>query len=196
MRKILIVTGNAGKAREFSSLLGPGWRVRTLNDLPEIPVIEECGATFEENARIKVRSVQPEGGELVMADDSGLEVDALGGAPGVRSARYAGRQGDDAANNRKLLEALAGLPQEQRGAQFRCVLALRLEDGTVRCFEGICRGRITIEPRGKGGFGYDPLFMPEGMERTMAELGAEEKNRLSHRGRAWRAALDYLANGS
>jgi len=189
---LLIATANAGKAREFQEMLGKEWAVRTLRDLKEVPEIVEDGATFEENALKKARALAGWGGGPVLADDSGLEVDVLGGAPGVHSARYAGRHGDDAGNNRKLLAALQGVPEAERGAQFRCMLALRLPGGEERCFAGVCRGRILEAARGEGGFGYDPLFLPDGMERSMAELTAEEKHAISHRGRALRAAAAWL----
>jgi XTP/dITP diphosphohydrolase len=193
MPSILIATSNPGKAREFQEMLGLAWEVRTLKDLPEVPEIVEDGATFEANAQKKARALADCWDGLVMADDSGLEVDALGGAPGVHSARYAGRQGDDAANNLKLLAALAGVPPERRGAQFRCVLVVRIPDGMEQAFQGLCRGRILEAPRGTGGFGYDPIFVPEGESRTLAELSPAAKHALSHRGQAFRQASAWLA---
>lgn len=192
MQTLLIATANPGKAREFQQMLGEDWAVRTLGDLMEVPEIVEDGVTFEENALKKVRALAGWGAGPVLADDSGLEVDALAGAPGVLSARYAGRHGDDEGNKRKLLEALREVPEAERGAQFRCVLAVRLPGGEERCFSGVCRGRILETPRGTGGFGYDPLFLPEGSERSMAELAAAEKHAISHRGRAMRAAVEWL----
>jgi XTP/dITP diphosphohydrolase len=193
MPSIFIATANAGKAREFQEMLGGAWEVRTLGDLPEVPEIVEDGATFEANALIKVRALADWRAGPVLADDSGLEVDALGGAPGVHSARYAGRHGDDAGNNHKLLAALAGVPPERRGAQFRCVLVVRMPDGMEQSFQGLCRGRILEAPRGGGGFGYDPLFVPEGESRTLAELAPAAKHALSHRGQALRQAGTWLA---
>lgn len=192
MRRILIATQSVGKAREFREMLSGFWEVKTLRDLPEVPEIAEDGSSFEENAWKKARALAGWEGEVVMADDSGLEVDALGGAPGVHSARYAGVHGDDEANNRKLLKALAGVPEAQRGAQFRCVLVVCLRGVEERVFAGVCRGKILEVPRGKGGFGYDPLFVPDGWTRSMAELTAEEKNRISHRGQALHKAAQWL----
>ncbi|MDX6767194.1 MAG: RdgB/HAM1 family non-canonical purine NTP pyrophosphatase [Candidatus Methylacidiphilales bacterium] len=192
MQTILIATGNRGKAREFQEMIGHAWRVLTLRDLPEAPTVEEDGATFEANACKKALALVPHFDGPILADDSGLEVDALGGAPGVFSARYAGVHGDDAANNRKLMEAMRDVPEAARGAQFHCVLAW-VEGGIVRgTYEGICRGRILREGRGTNGFGYDPLFQPEGFLHTMAELDPGEKHALSHRGKAMRLAVEAL----
>jgi non-canonical purine NTP pyrophosphatase (RdgB/HAM1 family) len=192
MRKILIATANPGKAREFQEMIGQRWKVLTLKDLPVVPEIVEDGETFEANALIKANALVPYFAGPILADDSGLEVDALGGAPGVFSARYAGEQGNDAANNAKLLREMESVPDGRRGAQFHCVLAW-VEEGRVRgTFGGICRGTIRREPRGKNGFGYDPLFVPEGLDQTMAELDPEQKHALSHRGKAMRKAVEEL----
>ncbi len=201
--KIVLATRNRHKAREIADLLGR--RVLTLDEVGFADEVEETGKTFEANARIKAqltaRFLRGKAGEiaLVVADDSGLEVDALGGAPGVLSARYAGVPCDDAANNAKILENLRGIPVSRRGAQFRCVLAAEAvggpRDGETRVFEGIVRGKLGFRPKGKLGFGYDPLFFPDGHCRTTAEMSATEKNAISHRGaavRALRAWLDAL----
>lgn len=159
--------------------------------LEGMPEVSEDGATFEENAAIKALAIQPliPRGAWVLADDSGLEVPALDGAPGVRSARYAGAGATDAANNLKLLHELEGIPDADRTARFVCVLLLRSSTDEIHRFTGICHGRILESPRGTGGFGYDPLFQPEGLESSFAELPPGEKNRISHRAKA----VDRLA---
>lgn len=198
VRAITLASRNAKKAAELASLLGEGWRVVSLAELPHVPDVEEDGATFEDNAKKKAAEVSRHAEGLVLADDSGLEVDALDGAPGVLSARFAGRHGDDAANNRLLLKKLDGLPAGRRGAQFRCVLAVARAGEVLFTCEGICRGRIGFDCRGEGGFGYDPLFIPDwesGAEggRTFAEISAKEKNSHSHRGLAMRQLRARLA---
>jgi non-canonical purine NTP pyrophosphatase (RdgB/HAM1 family) len=191
---LLIATRNAGKAREFAELLGPGWKVETLADRPDLLEGEEDGVTFEANAAKKaiLVSLQAGPGVLILADDSGLEVDALDGAPGVYSARYAGEPKDDARNNAKLLAALAGTPAAQRGAQFRCSLCLAREGEVVAVADGICRGSLIEVPRGSDGFGYDPLFVPEGGTQTFAEMGSAQKHALSHRGKAMAAMAGQI----
>jgi XTP/dITP diphosphohydrolase len=213
---LLLATRNRHKVGEIRGILGETIRYRVLTDWPDAPHLSETGRTFAENARQKViqvlhwldtkaagvaRAELPEG-LWVLADDSGLEVDALGGAPGVESARFAaldtGAPGNssDSENNAKLLRLMAGVPEGQRGARFRCVLALgrwprQSEAEPLHCFEGVCEGRIGWQPRGSGGFGYDPLFYPEGFDRTFAELGEEVKNRISHRARALAALAEW-----
>jgi len=162
---------------------------RARCDLPEV---EEDGETFAANARKKAQTVARLTGRLTLADDSGLEVAALDGAPGVRSARYAGEAADDAANNRKLLAALAGVPRSGRRGAFVCAMALCAPDGDCRFFSGRLEGLIVEEPRGDGGFGYDPLFLVPEYGKTLAELPLEIKNRISHRGQALRQALEAL----
>jgi len=194
--KLLVATNNPGKVREYEEL---------LMDLPRPPEItfpaqeglalevEESGETFEENARIKALVYAKASGLLTLADDSGLEVDALGGEPGVHSARYAGPHASDADRYRKLLDALTGTPAGQRLARFRCVVAVALPDGTVYTAEGSCEGKIGFAPRGEFGFGYDPIFILEGSGgRTMAELPPVLKNQVSHRARALMAARPIL----
>lgn len=195
MRTLLIATGNAGKAREFQELIGKDWKVLTLKDLPGCPEIVEDGDTFEANAIKKALALVPFFDGPILADDSGLEVDVLDGAPGVYSARYAGSHGDDAANNAKLLSVLADVPEGQRGAQFHCALAWVGEGSVQGTFNGICRGSILHKGRGTNGFGYDPLFLPQGLDRSMAELDAAEKHALSHRGQAMRKAAVALNRG-
>ncbi|MER2174401.1 MAG: ribonuclease PH [Carnobacterium sp.] len=180
--EILIATANAGKAREFEALFAKkGFKVKTLRDFPEIPEVEETGTTFEENALLKAETIARTLNMLVLADDSGLKVDALDGAPGVFSARYAGEFKSDAANNAKLLHELTGVAKGDRTAQFHCTLALALPGKTSLVVEGEVEGLILTIPKGENGFGYDPLFFVESKEKTMAELTQDEKNEVSHR---------------
>jgi len=164
-------------------------------ELGGMPHVDEDTGTFLGNARKKAAAlkglVPP--GAWSLADDSGLCVEALGGAPGVESAYYAGPQGDPAANLAKLVAAMDGVPEGGRGAEFVCVLVVLGPGGVEKAFQGRCRGRLAAAPRGAGGFGYDPLFVPDGHDRTLAEMPAEEKNRVSHRGRAWAACVGWLA---
>lgn len=191
--ELVVATRNAGKLREIVALLdGSGVTVRGLGDFPDLPEVEEDGATFAENARKKGETIARLTGRLTLADDSGLEVEALGGAPGVHSARYAGVQGDDGGNNRKLLKALDGVPREERSAAFVCAIALSAPDGSSRLFFGRLPGLILTELRGAGGFGYDPLFLVPEYGKTLAELPLEIKNRISHRGQALRQVLAEL----
>ena len=184
---LVLATKNPGKIREFRALFWdlPRLRVTALDELGKMPDVVEDGKLFEENAIKKAREIAKATGTLVLADDSGLEVEALGGRPGVHSARYAGRHGDDAANNDKLLAELSQTPDAQRAARFRVVLALADPTGPlgdeIHTETGICKGTILRARRGTQGFGYDPLFCPDGYELSMAELAPEEKNRISHR---------------
>ena len=182
---LVLASGNAGKVREFQALLGMAWRVRPQSDFGVSPV-EETGATFLANALLKARHASQVTGLPALADDSGLEVDALGGAPGVRSARYAGSEADDAANNAKLLAELAGIPDAERTARYRCALVWLggPADRSPLIAEGAWEGRILTAPRGRGGFGYDPLFLDIETGLSAAELDAEAKNVRSHRGQA------------
>jgi XTP/dITP diphosphohydrolase len=184
--KLLVATNNLGKVREYEELLVELPFEVTFPAQEGIALeVEESGTTFEENARLKALAYARTSGLLTLADDSGLEVDALGGAPGVRSARYAGSGASDADRYQKLLDALVGVPEAQRTARFRCVVALAWPDGTVRTAEGRCEGQIGLAPRGEHGFGYDPVFIVDGFGgQTMAELPPEVKNRISHRARA------------
>ena len=189
MPRVLFATTNAGKLRELRGLVGDALEVLGLADLPPIPEPAEDAATFEENAQLKARAYAAASGLPALADDSGLCVDALGGAPGVLSARYA--PGDDRARYLKLLQALEGLPDAQRTAAFRCALALAWPDGRSVVEVGACAGHIAHAPRGEHGFGYDPIFLlPDG--RTLAELSAEETGRSSHRGAAFRLMRPHL----
>ncbi len=163
-----------------------GLRVLSLNDFPNAPDIEEDGKTFAENALKKARFYSGYLNHLILADDSGLEVDALNGRPGIHSARYVGERASPQENNRKLLDEMEGIPYSKRGARFRCVMALVSPDGNEVTREGVCKGRIGFREVGRKGFGYDPLFVLPALGKTMAQLSVEEKNRISHRGKALR----------
>ena len=183
---LLIATTNAGKFREFAELLNePSIALRSLADCPGAPEVSEDGATYAANALHKALTVAQWSQRTTLADDSGLEVDALGGAPGVRSARYAGGAQDSRANIAKLLEALETVPPQQRTARFRCVLTVARPDGATLTVEGCCEGRINDAPRGSAGFGYDPIFLYPPLGKTFAEIPAAVKNRVSHRAAAW-----------
>ena len=189
--RLLLATGNAGKVADFHAL-APGGEWAALADYASLPRVEETGASFEANARLKADHYSRFTPEWVVADDSGLEVEALGGAPGIYSARFAGAHADDTANNRLLLERLRGVPPEARGARFVCVLALARAGKTVATFAGHAPGRILEAERGAQGFGYDPLFYSPAAGRTFAELGPEGKAACSHRGQAARALLEWM----
>lgn len=200
---LLVATRNTGKLREFRALFSelPGVRLVSLADLPELPDVIEDGATFEANARKKASEVAQASALAVLADDSGLEVDALGGHPGVHSARYAGLASGHAGeepNNDKLLQALAHVDDGERTARYRVVLAFADPTGPlgrqVHTEDGVCEGTIRRARNGTGGFGYDPLFQPHGYPCTMAELDAQEKNRISHRALATRKMQRFLAS--
>jgi XTP/dITP diphosphohydrolase len=183
--RIVLGTTNEGKARELERLLGGTVRaVETLREHAGVILPPEIGGDYRANALAKARAVWNALGVPAVGDDSGLEVDALAGAPGLRSARYAGEKATDAENNAKLLEALAGVPERQRTARFRCALVLMRGDDEVLEAEGACEGAIVLAPRGDHGFGYDPLFLPEGEAYTFAELPAARKDSISHRARA------------
>ena len=183
-QRLLLATRNAGKTREVREILGAGWEVEDLAARLDLPEVEETGETFEENAKLKALAASEHYDGWVLADDSGLEVDALGGAPGVRSARFSGEGASDTSNRALLLEKLAGVPSNQRAARFRCVIALARGGEVLARFSGSVEGAIIGSEKGAGGFGYDPLFVPEGFSETFAELSADAKNSLSHRGRA------------
>jgi XTP/dITP diphosphohydrolase len=193
MTTLLLATGNSHKTREVRALLGAGWEIEDLSAHPDWPEVAETGATFAENAGLKAVAASLRApGTLVLADDSGLEVDALAGAPGVYSARYAGPGAGDAANRRKLLAELEsrGVSRERPGARFRCHIAVARNGSWLAGFDGVVEGAIAPEERGDGGFGYDALFIPLGHDQTFGELPAEVKNRFSHRA----AALAQVAN--
>ncbi|MEM6911407.1 MAG: RdgB/HAM1 family non-canonical purine NTP pyrophosphatase [Verrucomicrobiota bacterium] len=190
--KLVIATGNAHKLEEIRQILGEGVEVVGLREFPGIEPEEETATTFDGNARIKAESVSRQVAGLVLADDSGLEVDALKRQPGVRSARYAGEGASDADNRGKLMAALRGKGLSESTARFRCVMALARGGETIGSFEGAVEGVVRVEEAGKGGFGYDPLFVPIGYQRSFAELPAAIKNALSHRGKALQGVLDWL----
>lgn len=183
--KAVFASRNAHKAEQVALLL-PSIELILLDDVAPDLTLEEPFDTFEQNALAKAKAVAAATGLAAIADDSGIEVDALGGEPGVRSARYAGDDATDEANNRKLVEKLRGVPQDQRTARYRCVAVLVQPGGDEIVAEGSCEGRVVLEGRGDLGFGYDPHVIPEGETRTMGEIPTEEKLRFSHRGRAFR----------
>lgn len=200
MAKIVCATRNAGKLRELRTLLSdvPHLALVGLDEVPAVADVIEDGDTFEANAIKKAREVARATGMPALSDDSGIEVDALGGRPGVHSARFAGEGANDTDNNAKLIAELRGVPEAARGARYRVVLAFADPTGTlgerVHTETGTCEGRIRFTPAGSGGFGYDPHFVPVGHERTMAELTASEKGSISHRGEAARKMARFLVS--
>ncbi|MCQ1952939.1 RdgB/HAM1 family non-canonical purine NTP pyrophosphatase [Arthrobacter sp. zg-Y238] len=196
--RLVLATRNPGKLRELRELLRgqvPGLDVDTqVIDAAAagVPDVAETGVTFEQNALLKAHAVAAATGLPAVADDSGLAVDVLGGAPGIFSARWSGRHGDDAANLELLLAQLGDIPAEHRGAAFVCAAALALPDGGETVERGELRGTLQEAPRGAGGFGYDPILQPAGLDRTCAELSSTEKNAISHRGQAFRALLPAI----
>jgi XTP/dITP diphosphohydrolase len=194
MTELVVATRNPGKLLEIRHLLEKaGIAVLGLDAFAGLPEVEEDGETFAANAAKKAETIARLTGRPCLADDSGLTVAALDGAPGVHSARYAGVQGDDAANNARLLHEMAGVAQGRRDAAFCCIMALARPGVKTEFFEGRVEGEILVAPRGAGGFGYDPLFLVRGFDLTMAELPLEEKNRISHRGQALRQVVARLA---
>ena len=192
MKQVVIATKNKGKAKDFEAIFAPlGYEVLTLFDVAPDMEIEETGTTFEENAILKADTVAKHLNTFVIADDSGLQIDALNGEPGVYSARYAGDH-DDEANIKKVLENLEGVPEEKRTARFCCCLAITGPVHKTETVFGTCEGVIITEKRGNNGFGYDPIFFVPSMERTMAQMTAEEKGAISHRGNAIRKLAEEL----
>jgi XTP/dITP diphosphohydrolase len=195
---VALASRNPGKVREILEV-SADWPVRWLTserDPGSWPDVEETGATYLDNARLKAHAVADAMGVAALADDSGIEVDALGGAPGPRSARFAGDDASERENLDRLIELIRDVPPVGRGARYRCVAVLALPEGTELVAEGVCEGTLLTEPRGSGGFGYDPIFVPSGETRTMAELPAHEKDRISHRGRALRSLGEQLRDSS
>ncbi len=185
--EVIVATRNRGKVREIrEALKGLGLRIYALSDFGDVPEVEEDGKSFTENALKKARFYSKHFGKLTMADDSGLEVDGLKGMPGIYSARYSGEGASGQKNNQKLLREMEGIPLSKRGARFKCILAMVSPDGREATAEGACEGRIGFREKGKKGFGYDPLFILPKYGKTMAELSLEEKNKMSHRGKALR----------
>ena len=194
---LLLATRNPKKARELRRLLNGARsplavRIVTLDQFPDLPKVAEDGATFKANAIKKSLAVSRRTILPVLADDSGLEVRALNGRPGVRSARFSGPRQDDRANNAKLLKLLKGIPASRRKARFVCWIALAVGGRLIQTFQGTCAGSIAFQPAGRSGFGYDPLFIPAGCERTMAQLGSSRKDLISHRARAIARLRDWL----
>ena len=191
--EIVLATRNKKKIEEIKRITADlPITILSLSDYPNCPETVEDKDTFEGNATKKAVEVCQCTGKAALADDSGLEVDALKGAPGVYSARYAGEGANDVKNNEKLLQELKNIPQDKRTAQFVCCVALALPGGDVKTFFGFAKGRIGLEPKGKTGFGYDPVFTPDGFDRTFAEMSGEEKDRLSHRGKALEKLRNFL----
>jgi XTP/dITP diphosphohydrolase len=192
--ELVVATRNRHKTREIQHILGPEFKVRDLGAHPEVSEISESGTSFEENAKLKALAASKQLPALVIADDSGLEVDALGGEPGIYSARYAGANATDTDKIDKLLRELAGIrsTDDRRRARFRCVVALARNGNLLGTFEGIVEGSIADEARGDSGFGYDPIFVPDGFEQTFGELPTGVKNAMSHRAKAIRALADRL----
>lgn len=185
MREIIIATKNAGKVKDFETLFSPkGFKVKSLLDFPEIEDVEETGVTFAENATLKAEAISSALNKPVIADDSGLAIDALNGEPGVYSARYAGENKDDNANIEKVLQKLNDVPFEKRTSRFHCALAIAVPGKRTEIVEGTCEGHILEEKRGENGFGYDPIFFVEKWRCSMAELTKEQKNQISHRANA------------
>lgn len=191
MKEILIATNNKGKVKEFESLFAKrGIAVISLLDFPGNIEVEETGTTFAENAILKAEAISKQFNKVVIADDSGLSIDALDGRPGVYSARYAGDGKDDQANLEKVLEELVDIPFERRTAKFHCILAIASPNQETKLVEGTCEGYITEEPIGDHGFGYDPIFYIPAKKQTMAQLTKDEKNEMSHRANAMKKLSD------
>ena len=194
MQKLLVATGNSHKTDEIRAILGEDYVVSDLKAHPELLEVEETGTTFLENATLKAVEISKQVEGLILSDDSGLEVDALGGEPGVYSSRYAGEAGNDAANNKKLLHELQG--EDSRTARFRCVMVLAQDGEVLASFDGAVEGRMLSELHGEGGFGYDPLFVPDGYDQTFSQLSEGIKNQLSHRAVAMQKIVAWLAASS
>jgi len=198
-KPILIATRNSHKTEEIREMLGHDYQVIDLNaeECSHYPEVDETGTTFLENATLKAVEISKLSPGIILSDDSGLEVDALDGAPGVISARYAGKDGDNEANNAKLMSELKKLPHDcSRAARFRCVMVLAQDGEILASFDGSSEGSIISEITGHGGFGYDPLFVPKGYNQTFAQLGSDIKNSLSHRSIALKKAIQWLNNHS
>ncbi len=183
-RLIVVATNNRHKLQEMQSILGSAWLVQGAGDVASGLTWEETGSTFRDNARIKINALKPYVKGCILADDSGLCVDALHGAPGVNSSSYGGIEGDHGRNVQRLLAHMRDVPDHERGAHFYCLILFLNERGEEEMFEGRCFGRISRQPSGQGGFGYDPVFIPDGYNLTMAEMSERDKNAISHRGRA------------
>ncbi|MEP4077861.1 RdgB/HAM1 family non-canonical purine NTP pyrophosphatase [Haloferula sp.] len=189
-KRLVIATRNAHKTEEIREMIGDRFEVVDVTAFPDLPEVEETGTSFLENATLKALAISREVEGLVLSDDSGLEVDALDGRPGVWSSSFGGEEGNHAKNNERMMREMAG--QEVRTARFRCVMVLAEAGEVLAHFDGSVEGRVLDEPSGGGGFGYDPLFAPEGYEQSFSELGAEVKNGMSHRGRALAKVVAWL----
>lgn len=192
-KRILLATNNHHKISEIQAILGPDWQIIGVSDVAPGLTWDETGGSFIENARIKVNALRPHFKGPILADDSGLCVDALDGRPGVHSSSYGGVEGDHRRNLNKLMNEMETIPAGRRGAHFYCLLLLSLADGQERIFEGRCDGKISFAPSGGRGFGYDPVFIPDGFNVSMAELSDDQKNSISHRGRAVRDLKDQMS---
>ncbi|KKI92275.1 nucleoside-triphosphate diphosphatase [Bacillus sp. SA1-12] len=194
MKEIIIATKNQGKVKEFEALLSPlGFHIQSLLDYPDSIDVEETGTTFEENAILKAEAISKSYQRMTIADDSGLAIDYLGGRPGIFSARYAGPAKDDQDNINKVLEELSGVKSlEDRSARFICALALSIPGQQTKTVVGTCEGYISMERQGENGFGYDPIFIVEGLNKTMASISKEEKNRISHRAEAIKKIVEVI----
>ncbi|MCR5797349.1 XTP/dITP diphosphatase [Eubacterium xylanophilum] len=195
MKRLVFATNNQGKVNEIKQILGEGYEVLSLKDLDIDVDIVEDGKTFEENAIIKAKAICEETGEMVLADDSGFEVDYLNGEPGIYSARYLGEDTPYEIKNAKILERCKDAKDEERGARFVCVIACAFPDGTVKTTKGVIEGKLAYEPAGTHGFGYDPIFYHPESGCTTGELLPEDKNKISHRGIALRKMVDVLKKG-
>jgi XTP/dITP diphosphohydrolase len=193
VRTILIATRNKHKTREIGQMLGQQWTVLDLSTLPDAPEIEETGVTFQENAALKALAISQLSDELIVADDSGLEVDALQGAPGVYSARYAGKNATDAENRHLVMRNLAAQSISESPGRFRCSVAVARKGELLGIFDGTVEGKVILEERGSNGFGYDPIFVPERLRQTFGEVPAEMKHSISHRARALKKLVDFLS---
>ena len=193
LQNVIIATKNAGKAKDFERILKPyGVEVKTLLDFPSIEDVEETGKTFEENAILKAEAISNKFNQMVIADDSGIMVDALDGRPGVYSARYAGEDKNDEANNQKVLEEMTNVAEKDRTARFYCAIAVAIPNKPTITVNGTCEGSILFEGRGTNGFGYDPIFLVTSLKKSMAELTPEEKNDISHRANAMKKLESQL----
>ena len=194
MTKLLIASNNKAKIEEFREIFkGYRYNVVSMDDIGLTINVEEDQPDFAGNSFKKAKEVSAKTGEIVLADDSGLEVEALNGQPGVFSSRFAGEKANDTDNNNKLLSLMMNVPDKKRRARFRCVITIFWPDGTYLQTEGTCPGEIAFKPVGEGGFGYDPLFLPTGLNKSMAELTADEKNKISHRAIATKAMVELLS---
>ncbi len=196
VKQMVLASNNRHKVKEIQAIFGPSWRVLSVAEIAPGLRWDETGQTFLENARIKINALRPHVSGLILADDSGLCVDALGGEPGVHSSSYGGVEGDHTRNTAKLLQVMESIPDGRRQAHFYCLLLLVDEQNQEHLFEGRCEGKIASSGSGVGGFGYDPVFIPLGFSQSMAVLSAEEKNAISHRGRAMASLKKFLLDSN